>query len=383
VCLCLGAFEASVAQSADSWLVERWRYKVGADYSFAQGVEPAQGLSGPIGQDSWLLPVEQYRKLPGVEDATRVGDYIAISTRRDMPNMRLLGIDRLDLPRVIYWRDDYAPESLGELLNHLAQSNGLLVTRKFLEQSTLALGDTLELNVLMEEGGQEMSFVIVGVFDQFPTMYEDKATVVIANLDYVFDQSGGAQPHSIWLRTQPDVDPWQLRQDIKAMRVAPMKEADSRTMIREDLQRLERVGIFGNLTVGFLAGSLLAWLGLLIYTLASLAGRVRHFTVLRAIGLGLGQVLASLSVEYLAVIAYGVVVGAIAGVATSKLFVTYFQFTEDPSIQVPPFTPQIAWGRILWIVIAYFGVLLIAEAIVLLRAARREVFQALRMGDEE
>jgi len=383
VCLCLGAFEASVAQSADSWLVERWRYKVGADYSFAQGVEPAQGLSGPIGQDSWLLPVEQYRKLPGVEDATRVGDYIAISTRRDMPNMRLLGIDRLDLPRVIYWRDDYAPESLGELLNHLAQSNGLLVTHKFLEQSTLALGDTLELNVLMEEGGQEMSFVIVGVFDQFPTMYEDKATVVIANLDYVFDQSGGAQPHSIWLRTQPDVDPWQLRQDIKAMRVAPMKEADSRTMIREDLQRLERVGIFGNLTVGFLAGSLLAWLGLLIYTLASLAGRVRHFTVLRAIGLGLGQVLASLSVEYLAVIAYGVVVGAIAGVATSKLFVTYFQFTEDPSIQVPPFTPQIAWGRILWIVIAYFGVLLIAEAIVLLRAARREVFQALRMGDEE
>jgi ABC-type lipoprotein release transport system permease subunit len=143
------------------------------------------------------------------------------------------------------------------------------------------------------------------------------------------------------------------------------------------------VGIFGHLTIGFLAGSLLAWLGLLIYTFASLAGRVRHFTILRAIGLSLEQVLASLSIEYLAVIIYGVIAGAIAGIATSKLFLTYFQFTEDPSIQVPPFTPQIAWRQISWIVVAYFGVLLVAVAIVLLRAARREVFQALRMGDEE
>jgi ABC-type lipoprotein release transport system permease subunit len=100
-------------------------------------------------------------------------------------------------------------------------------------------------------------------------------------------------------------------------------------------------------------------------------------------GLSLGQVLASLSIEYLAVIIYGVLGGAIAGVATSFLFVPYFQFTEDPTMQLPRFTPQIAWDRILWIVIAYFGVLFIAEAIVLLRAARREVFQALRVGDEE
>ena len=383
VCLCLGAFEASVAQSADSWLVERWRYKVGADFAFTQGVEPAEGFGGPVGQDSWLLPVEQYRKLPGVEDATRVGDYVAIPARADLPRVRLLGVDRVDLARVIYWKDEYAPESLGELLNRLAQYNGLLVTRKFLQRSALSLGDTLELDVLLPEGGQRMSFVIVGVFDQFPTMYEDQATVMVANLDYVFDQCGGAQAHSIWLRTKPDTDPWKLRQALKAMRVVPVNEADSRTMIREELQRLERVGIFGHLTIGFLAGSLLAWLGLLIYTFASLAGRVRHFTILRAIGLSLEQVLASLSIEYLAVIIYGVIAGAIAGIATSKLFLTYFQFTEDPSIQVPPFTPQIAWRQISWIVVAYFGVLLVAVAIVLLRAARREVFQALRMGDEE
>ena len=146
---------------------------------------------------------------------------------------------------------------------------------------------------------------------------------------------------------------------------------------------MERVGIFGNLTVGFLAGSLLAWLGLLIYTFASLIGRVRRFTVLRAIGLGLNQVLATLSIEYFIVIVYGVLVGALAGVATSQLFARYFQFTEDPTIQVPPFRPEIAWTQIQWIVLAYLAVLVVAEVIVLVRATRREVFQALRLGDEE
>jgi putative ABC transport system permease protein len=383
VCLCLGAFEASIARGADSWLIDRWHYKVGADYSFQQGVEPAQGPGGPVGQDSWLLPVEQYRKLPGVLDATRVGDYMAIPVREDLPKMRLLGIDRVDLARVTYWRDDYAHESLGELLNRLGQANGLLVTRKFLQRSTLAVGDTLELDVVMEEGSQRIPFVITGVFDYFPTMYEDDASVVVANLDYVYDQSGGIQPHSIWLRTAPDIDPFEFKQSIKTMGVVEMHEMDSRAMIREDLQRLERVGIFGNLTVGFLTGTLLAWLGLLVYTLASLTSRVRQFTVLRAMGLGLRHVLASISLEYLVVIIYGIVVGAIAGIATSMLFVRYFQFTEDPSVQVPPFIPEIAWTQTAWIVLAYFGVLLVAEAIVLLRATRREAFQALRLGDEE
>ena len=110
---------------------------------------------------------------------------------------------------------------------------------------------------------------------------------------------------------------------------------------------------------------------------------MRRFTILRALGLKISQILATVSVEYLGVILYGLVAGAAAGVATAKLFVPYFQFTEDPSLQVPPFIPQIAWESLLWIVIAYFCVLTAAEALVLLRTTRREAFQALRLGDEE
>jgi len=100
-------------------------------------------------------------------------------------------------------------------------------------------------------------------------------------------------------------------------------------------------------------------------------------------GLGLHQVLATVSIEYLVVVLYGVLAGTSAGVIASHLYVPYFQFTEDPSVQVPPFIAQIAWSQILWIACGYILVLVVAEAIVLWHATRGEVFQALRIGDEE
>ncbi len=382
-CLCLGAFEASIARSADEWLTDRWRYKVGADFSFELGTMPLPYGAGMAGQDSWLLPVGEWAKLPGVRDATRVGSYTANSTLRNRRSVRLLGIDRLDFARVAYFRRDYAREPLGELLNRLgAESKGILVTRSFLQESALGLGDTFPLDVYVDAAVQRIHFVIVGAVDYFPTIYEDQV-VMVANLDYIHRQCGGVQPHGIWLRTAPGTSSRALLDSLEEMGVVPVHEMDSRHMIAEDQQRLERVGIFGNLSVGFLAGSLLAWLGMLIYTFASLIGRTRRFTVLRAIGLGLRQVLTTVSIEYLGVILYGIFAGTVAGVMTSRLFIPYFQFTEDPSIQVPPFVPRIAWTEILWIIVAYFAVLTLAELIVLARATQREVFQALRLGEEE
>ena len=59
---------------------DRIQYQVGADYRFQQGIPPPEmgGPSGP-GEEpdpevisAWLLPVDDYLGIPGVEDATRV-----------------------------------------------------------------------------------------------------------------------------------------------------------------------------------------------------------------------------------------------------------------------------------------------------------------------
>lgn len=382
ICLCLGAFEASIARSADVWLVDRIQYAVGADYAFTQTV--SLDGEGPSGEGSWLLPPDTYRQLSGVRDATRVGRYIATPTVGRMPNLTLFGVDRLDLARVAHFRPDYAPVSLGELMNRLgANPQGLLVTPEFLSRSSLTLGDTVTLDVLVESAVQRIPFEVVGTLDYFPTANPAEGDFAVTNLDYIFDQCGGVFPHSIWLRTDPDLDAATLWEELTQLGVVGKDEMDAHTMLAEDRQRLERVGIFGSLSVGFATGSILACMGLFIYTFASLRGRVRRFTILRAMGLGLHQVLATVSIEYLVVVLYGVLAGTVAGIAASHLYVPYFQFTDDLSQQIPPFTPQIAWSQILWIAAGYVLVLVLAEAVVLWHATRREVFQALRIGDEE
>ncbi|MFP3897122.1 MAG: ABC transporter permease [Anaerolineales bacterium] len=381
-CLALGAFEASIARSADTWLEDRLQYKAGADYSFEQGVAPPES-DGPTGLDSWLIPIEEYRKLSGVIDATRVSHHNAQPLPSGLPSVDLLGIDRLDFGRVAHFRRDYADLPLGELLNRLAlEPNALLITQDHLEQTSLAVGDTLSLDVHVEGPAQRMEFTIVGTIDYFPTTYPAEGPVAVTNLDFIHDQCGGAQPHSIWMRTEPDADIERLEESLERMGVVAVNEQNYREMLAEDVQRLERVGIFGNLTVGFISGSLLAWLGLLLYTTASLVRRVHRFTILRAIGFMTRQILSTLSVEYFCVIAYGLLAGAATGIATSRLFVPYFQFTDNPDMQIPPFVPHIDWQRLVWIALVYFVVLVISEVVVLANATHREAFQALRMGNE-
>lgn len=383
VCLCLGSFEASLARSADTWLVDRLRYAVGADVSFDHAVL-VDGPEAGLGQDAWLMPASNYERLPGVIAATRVGNYVAIPTVGDGGRMRVLGVDRLDLARVAYWRGDFAEEPLGSLLNRLAlSSDAVLITQRLADDLALRVNDRILFEIILDEGVMRIPFTIAGTFDHFPTLYESQGSLAVANLDYVFDQIGSTEPHTIWLRTEEGVGLETLSDDIKTMRLVTKNERDAWQMIAEDRARLERVGVFGNLSAGFLAGSLVAWLGLLIYTFASLRGRLRSFAVLRALGLKLRQVLSIVSIEYLVVILYGVLGGTAAGIAASQLFVPYFQFTEDPQMQVPPFLPEVAVAQIVWIALSYLGVLLLAEIVVLLRATRREAFQTLRLGDEE
>jgi len=382
ICLCLGAFEASIARSADIWLVDRIQYAVGADYAFTQTV--SLDGEGPSGEGSWLLPPDTYRHLTDVRDATRVGRHVATPLVGSMSSLTLLGVDRLDLPRVAHFRSDYAPASLGELMNRLgANERGILVTPGFMRRSALGPGDTLALDVLVEMAVQRIPFEIVGTLDYFPTVNPSEGDFMVANLDYIYDQCGEVFPHSIWLRTDPDLEATTLWDELTRLGVVGKDEMDARAMLAEDQQRLERVGIFGSLSVGFAAGSALACLGLFTYTFASLRGRVRRFTILRAMGLGLNQVLATVSIEYLVVVLYGVLAGTVAGIAASHLYVPYFQFTENPAAQVPPFVPEIAWSQILWIAGRYILILVLAETVVLWHATRREVFQALRIGDEE
>src|SRR5690606_31473909 len=125
---------------------------------------------------------------------------------------------------------------------------------------------------------------IVGVYEHFPTVYEDKETV-IGNLEYINSFFGVTMPHRIWLRLQPGATGADVLRSVATTGVSTIRVADAQAMINGEQAQMERVGVFGTLSVGFLAAAFMAALGLLTYSYSSLHERMFLFSVMRAIGL--------------------------------------------------------------------------------------------------
>ncbi len=379
LCLNLGIFYASLARSADIWLVDRLRYQVGTDLSF----ELLPGESG--GADSWLVPPSDYEAVPGIERATRVGKFSASMQRtRDLPEVNLLLVDRLDFPDVVYWRPDFASVSLGELMNRLGTTpNGVLIPTSLAAQLPQDLTEEITLDVSISEVIYQFQFRIVGYYDYFPTIGTNGPLYLVGNMDYVQRQIGGSFSHSIWARLSPDANPRTVLEEIEKMQISPARSANLQELIREDQQNLERIGIFGLLTVCFLTGVLLSGAELLIYSFANLTGRTTRFAMLRAIGMHSREIIGIVASEYLLVLAYGVVAGIILGVISSQLYVPYFPLTQNPAQQIPPFLPVVDWGSASWMAASVTVALIVIGGTILIRVVQQQLFQVLRMGNQE
>lgn len=377
LCLSLGVFYASLAKSADIWLVERLRYQVGADLTFEHGTDEQSDLG------AWLLPAEEYRRIPGVARAARVGEYQAYlgMDNKRFPKLRLMGIDRLGFGEVAYFQDTFADYPLGEMLNRLgANLDGVLISQKTAAQLALAEGDALPLDILIEGNLYRTPFKIVGTFRYFPTMYESQATLAVANLEYIYQKTGGAQPHKIWIRLEEGADSSEVLANVPSLNVLPARPVELPMLIKRDQQRWERVGIFGLLSVCFLAGALLSGAGLLVYNWAALEGRVVRFAVLRAMGMSPSEVISAVTVEYIVTLLFGMLAGAALGLVSAYLYVPFFPLTDNPGVPIPPFVPYVDWDRAGWMALIMGVVLIVVEGAILWRVARARLFEVLRLG---
>jgi len=397
--LSLGAFMASMAESMDRWLIDRVYYAIGSDVLLKQMPAVTNPLDPPPPptEGAWLLPAQSYEEIPGILHAARVALYAAVigvdtpaenwsSRRAGSRPATFIGVDRLDLPSVLFDRADLNGGSLGEMMNRLAQQeDGVIVSEQTLADGSYEIGDKIRVRVYVGEIIFDADYTIAGTFRYFPTVYEarDGKRAVIGNLDHLYDQVGATFLHDVWLKIDPASDPVAMRVALKDMGVWVSIWLDARDEIAREMARAERVGIFGVLTIGFLGAAALSAIGFLVYSYASLQERLFRFTVLRAVGLSPRQLISQLGIESLVLMVYGVAGGAGIGALASRLFIPFFQATDAQVLNPPRLLPLVAQGGIARISAAFAVVLLLAQMAVVLAAVRKGVFVALRMGDRE
>ncbi len=380
VSLALGVYTLSMAASLDQWLVDRMYYRVGADLAFTPQQEDTSGGGQGVTGD-WIPLPEEWQALPGVVAATRVGDYNAQVTvsRRDV-GVRFLALDRLQFPSAAWFRDDLAGEPLVALMNRLAVfPNGILVSRPVLDQHYLQIGDEVRILVKLGEGGEVTGlFKVVGAYKYFPTVYEEERTTFIGNLDYLSDLLGVTVPHRVWMRLAEGVEGQAVLASVPQKRIEVSAYEDARAMIQDEQAKTERVGIFGTLSVGFVAAVGMAAVGLLIYTYASLQERLYRFTILRAVGLVRWQIVGQVILEYVLLLAYGAIAGAGIGALASHLFVPFFRVTREKGVPLPPLLPIVAYDQVWRLALAFMGVMVLLEVVVIISSLSRRRFEMLR-----
>lgn len=386
--LSLGGFMASMAASLDQWLIDQVYYAIGSDVLIRQTISPEDAEEGVMPTEgAWVLPVSSYVEIPGIRDAARVGRYPATMSTSSRRTIRgdFVGVDRLDAPRLLFYRPDFGP-SLGELMNLLAQrEDAVILSERAMARGDYEIGDKVRLRVSVADIPLETDFTIAGTYKYFPMVFEerDNRTAVIGNLDFLYEQIGAVLLHDIWLKIDPDADNETMMGKVEALGVYIGRWLDVREEVAKEQARVERVGIFGTLTIGFLGAAVLSGVGLLVYNYASLQERLFRFTILRAVGLSLLQVVSQVSIEYLALMVYSVFGGAAIGIVASHLFIPFFQAADQNIINPPTLLPLIAWSDIAKISAAFTITLVVAQIAVIVAALRGGVFQALRMGDRE
>ncbi len=395
----LSSYTASLARTLDQHLFDQTYYQAGADIQFLDIGDSGQTSSSPYGSGAatagnspeeavWVfIPVDEYRKIDGVQAVARLARYTASGSTKTggMTSGIFIGIDRVDFPQTAFWREDFASESLGALMNALAlEPAGVLVDQRILDEGGFRLGDTITVSVSVYGKSVGVDYKIVGVFDLFPTWYPEEGPLIVGNLDYLFQQMGGEFPYRVLLKTESGVNPLDLGEEGVQILDFPSSVMSWDTPLEtiEAIQKQpERQGLLGFLFIGFVTAALLTVLAFLLHMVFSFQRRFIELGVLRAAGLSIRQMSGYLIWELTFLILIGGSVGTLLGYYASKVFIPFMQIGGQPQDLYPPFRVLIAWDS-LYQIYGMFGILFVLTMIVsIILLQRMKIFQAIKLGE--
>ncbi|MBK9715164.1 MAG: ABC transporter permease [Kouleothrix sp.] len=394
--LSLAAFSASMAASLDSALRTAIGYQIGAQTQLLEtgesteqpgGSQPQPPPKKDIQEEPRFLfvPVSDHLDVPGVTAATRVGTYDDVSLQLGGASARaqLVGIDRVDFPKVVPRFDSAwgGGQSLGALMNLLAQNyDGVLVSRDVLSKG-VKIGDALPALVRIADDQRQVSFKIIGAIDLWPGFYPQDGPIVVANLDYIFDEMSGQYPYDVWIAREPGATIDEISAGVRGKGISLVDVRDAATLIAEEQTQPKRQGLFGLLSVGFIAAGALTLLGFLLSALITARRRAIELGVLRALGMSGAQVAAELVIEQVLLVAAGVGAGTGIGLLAAQLVVPLLQVGAGPHPGVPAVPPQIAWGQVSLIYLVFAAALLLTLLALSWTLGRMKLFQAVKLGD--
>jgi putative ABC transport system permease protein len=377
--LATGIYSSSAARTMNQNIEDTLRYKNGADIVLQTKWEndappPPAGPEEGGGQPAASMtpkriqyvepPFLPFTQLPGVESAARVytNKNGIFSFGKENTTIQLMGIDTDDFGRTAWLRDELLDHHFYEYLNLLASNpKAVLISRSTADQYNVKVGDVV---LLGWNGIRQAQFQVYAIIDYWPSWNPNppqnavlkapaastgttsgnsasnskvkQPMLAVAHLSYI-QNNLAAEPYDVWLNMDKNATSKALYEAIEEKSIPVLDLKDTNQQLIQSKNDPFQLAINGVMTLGFLIGIGISFIGFLLYWVLSLFGRTLQFGVFRAMGLSFMQIIGMLGAEQLLTSGAAVVMGAVTGIVASNLFVPFFQLSFDPSTQVPPF----------------------------------------------
>lgn len=256
-----------------------------------------------------------------------------------------------------------------------------LADRRFLEATGTELGDTL----LVSRSGFESSIRVTGSVPGFPTLDPTRPFLVVdrAALELVDYAMWGRvdEPGEWWLGIDAGHDA-----DVAAtLRGGPYSVATvtSRIQLATAMETDPiALGVIGALGLGWIAAIAIATIGFLVTAAFMARERFRELALLRALGEGARGVAATLALEQVLLLIYGLVAGSALGLLLGWLAIPFASLTASGAAPVPPPVIVVPWQTIVPVGVGILMLLALAVLVLIGLATRFPLAVTLRAGDE-
>lgn len=369
----LATFTASMARTLDQYSIDRANYRSGADFrmlprtltvtsadiagdvpnlpnpDLLQGGGTLTSTGGEqsasISLDYLYVPLDDFKTVASIDAATNVAtNNVEFIVNGNDSKGILYSINPSTFTSVVAstWRNDYASTSLGDIINQMSTSmDQAIISAKFAAANNLRVGDRFTVVADFLGTRTEISLSVAGIVQYMPTLYNEGPAFVLANYAYISDELNGLYPYEIWMHSNgtPDAQAVQAAAYRNSLQVMPYTP---QAFINADILQPQRQGLFGLLSVGFLATGGMSLIGLMAYTLLALRKRSVELGVLRAIGISQQSLRSILTIEQLITIGFSTLSGIGVGVITSRMYLPFLKVQTGTYPNTPPFLVQFA-----------------------------------------
>ena len=380
----VGGYVASMAATVDKASLDGLRYRIGTDTQFIE-TAASRTTASTSGERYLLTPLGAHKKIPGILDYAPVGIYAArINLGGKQIDTNLIGVDRRRFPAVVpYFQDEWLGNNnaLGILMNQLARTrDGVIISQNI--AGTSAIGDRIAVTLVVDDIEQETRMRIVGIVTGWPGQYADDHPFVVTNLSFISDEIGFMPPSDVWVRRDITVTLDELYTAARSAAIPVLDIIDLEVARLHEFTRPERQGLFGMLSVGFVAATGLSIMAIFVSALATLRQRSIELGMLQAMGMPMHSARNVIIIEQSIVTGSGIICGLIAAISTARTILPYIKAGVAPHPDVPSNQPLTAWGTLSMMVLIY-AVALVGTALLAFNTVQRlRIADAVKLGDE-